>query len=350
MNSWHSWSPNGRWLVFSSKANSPYTQLFLTHIDQQGHSSPPVVLSRFTATDRAANIPEFVKNSANAIKSIREQFIDEASYRRAGNQFFSRGIHDAAAHFYHKTLEIDPNNEDVHNNLGIIFLSGGMPGRAETHFLKAVELKPDFARAYNNLGNAQSRQGKMALAVASLREALRVDPSLCEAHLSLGVILLDEAKIDESLAHLAEAVRLQPGNAPANLYYAEALYRQGQTRQAADHYGRALQADGNSVVALIRLAAIRATSAELALRNGERAVELATRACELTSYGDPEALDALGMAYAEVGRLSDALATAEISVQVALRLGDKALADRVQKRIQLYREKVPVRYRDSRPL
>ncbi|MGA2659910.1 MAG: hypothetical protein ABSH34_20595, partial [Verrucomicrobiota bacterium] len=33
MNSWHSWSPNSRWLVFSSKCQSPYTQLFLTHID-----------------------------------------------------------------------------------------------------------------------------------------------------------------------------------------------------------------------------------------------------------------------------------------------------------------------------
>jgi hypothetical protein len=46
MNSWHSWSPNGRWLVFSSKANTVYTQLFLTHIDEQGRSSPPVVLSQ----------------------------------------------------------------------------------------------------------------------------------------------------------------------------------------------------------------------------------------------------------------------------------------------------------------
>ena len=39
MNSWHSFSPNGRWLAFSSKANSAYTQLFLTHIDEQGRSS-----------------------------------------------------------------------------------------------------------------------------------------------------------------------------------------------------------------------------------------------------------------------------------------------------------------------
>ncbi len=33
MNSWHTWSPNGRWLAFSSKSPSLYTHLYLTHID-----------------------------------------------------------------------------------------------------------------------------------------------------------------------------------------------------------------------------------------------------------------------------------------------------------------------------
>ena len=40
MNSWHSFSPNGRWLVFSSKSRSPYTQMFLTHVDEQGNDTP----------------------------------------------------------------------------------------------------------------------------------------------------------------------------------------------------------------------------------------------------------------------------------------------------------------------
>jgi len=70
MNSWHSWSPNSRWLVFTSKINTPYTQLFLTHIDEEGRSTPPVLLSQFTASDRAANIPEFVNNKPTAIKKI----------------------------------------------------------------------------------------------------------------------------------------------------------------------------------------------------------------------------------------------------------------------------------------
>jgi len=77
MNSWHSWSPNGKWLVFSSKAYSDYTQLCLTHIDENGASTPPALLAHLTAPDRAANIPEFVNTHPGAIVRIREQFLDD---------------------------------------------------------------------------------------------------------------------------------------------------------------------------------------------------------------------------------------------------------------------------------
>jgi hypothetical protein len=75
MNSWHSWSPDGKWLVFASKGYSDYTQLCLTHIDENGDSTPPVLLSHLTAPDRAANIPEFVNTNPKAILQIREQFV-----------------------------------------------------------------------------------------------------------------------------------------------------------------------------------------------------------------------------------------------------------------------------------
>jgi hypothetical protein len=69
-NSWHSWSPNGKWLLFSSKVNTPYTEIFLTHIDAEGRDSPPVVLSRFSDQDYAANVPEFANITSNAIRRI----------------------------------------------------------------------------------------------------------------------------------------------------------------------------------------------------------------------------------------------------------------------------------------
>ena len=57
MNSWHSWSPNSRWLVFSSKGFTPFTQMFLTHIDEDGNDSPPILIPNSTASNRAVNIP-----------------------------------------------------------------------------------------------------------------------------------------------------------------------------------------------------------------------------------------------------------------------------------------------------
>jgi Tol biopolymer transport system component len=70
-NSWHSWSSNGRWLLFSSKANGPYTEIFLTHVDGEGNDTPPVLLSRFSDNGYAANVPEFVPLRTDAIRSIR---------------------------------------------------------------------------------------------------------------------------------------------------------------------------------------------------------------------------------------------------------------------------------------
>lgn len=70
-NSWHSWSSNGRWLLFSSKVNGPYTEIFITHVDENGEDTPPVLLSRFNDPGYAANIPEFAPVAADAIRSIR---------------------------------------------------------------------------------------------------------------------------------------------------------------------------------------------------------------------------------------------------------------------------------------
>ena len=76
MNSWHTFNPNGRWLAFSSKTPSLYTHLYLTHIDEQGHASPPIVVENATASNRAVNIPEFVNLGSDVMDHIDTPAID----------------------------------------------------------------------------------------------------------------------------------------------------------------------------------------------------------------------------------------------------------------------------------
>ncbi|MBI5745130.1 MAG: PD40 domain-containing protein [Elusimicrobia bacterium] len=58
--SWHSWSPNGRWLAFASKSHHDRTDIVLTHINEKGEDSPPVILTQLRDKDRfSLNLPEF---------------------------------------------------------------------------------------------------------------------------------------------------------------------------------------------------------------------------------------------------------------------------------------------------
>jgi hypothetical protein len=69
--SWHSWSPNGRWLVFASKSHGPHTDLVLTHIDAAGQDSPPVVLTQMRDEDGlASNLPEFYNIKPGQLEEI----------------------------------------------------------------------------------------------------------------------------------------------------------------------------------------------------------------------------------------------------------------------------------------
>ena len=70
--SWHSWSPNSRWLVFSSKETSAsQTDLVLTHIDENGDDSPRIVLTQLRDEDGlSANLPEFFDLQPGQLEEI----------------------------------------------------------------------------------------------------------------------------------------------------------------------------------------------------------------------------------------------------------------------------------------
>jgi hypothetical protein len=65
--SFHSWSSNGRWIVFSSKRQDKiFTQPYFTHIDSLGCASKPFVLPQEEPTFndkflKVYNVPEFIK-------------------------------------------------------------------------------------------------------------------------------------------------------------------------------------------------------------------------------------------------------------------------------------------------
>ncbi|MBN1506285.1 MAG: tetratricopeptide repeat protein [Sedimentisphaerales bacterium] len=295
MNSWHSWSPNGKWLVFSSKAHSDYTQLCLTHIDENGESTPAVLLDHLTAPDRAANIPEFVNAKSAAIVKIREQFLNDYSFVRAGNEFFNQGEADNAIAEYNNALELNPDNVMAHHRLG--FLLYQVKGKFEegmSHLLRAYQLDAQNPRIQYDLGMAYMHQGKLEYADRFLSEAIRGAPDgydtqyePVQMRLNLAHVLIAAGKAKDALAPLADALRRSPNHPEAHYRMALALADLGRTEESLAYYNRAVSLNPrvDTSAALHHLLAtgyLQARKFQEALEHEEKALALAR------NQGDPE--------------------------------------------------------------
>lgn len=81
--SYHSWSSNSRWLMFSSRRDDGlYTRPFFTHIDESGHESKPFMLPQkhplhyYNYQNRSYNVPEFVTGPVELDRVNAEKMIN----------------------------------------------------------------------------------------------------------------------------------------------------------------------------------------------------------------------------------------------------------------------------------
>ncbi len=239
MNSWHSWSSNSRWLVFSSKANGPYTQLFLTHIDEDGNDSPPVLLERFTSPDRAANIPEFVHLHGDAIAEIREQFLDSYSFLRAGMANENTGDHTGAERAYRRGLNVAPDDVELHNALGWTLFQEGRTAEAVAEYKRALAIDPKHVKSHNNLALALVEIGQLEEAGTQYKASLALEPK-AEIHSDLGFIMAQLGKSEDALAEYRQALEMDPTCASAHFNLAVAAVQAGKFGEAESHYRSAL--------------------------------------------------------------------------------------------------------------
>ena len=332
MNSWHSFSPNGKWLVFSSKANSAYTQLFITHIDQQGYSSPAVLLAQFTGRDRAANIPEFVNAGPSAIQKIHERFLDDYSFIRAANEFLRSDDFDGALRACSKAMELNPKSTKARYTLAYILERQGKFSEAEANLTEAIALDPNYTEAYYSLGLAFARQGKFDQAVSHWLEAVRLDPNYIDAHYNLGQAMFRQGKFDEAAGHWLKVVQLKPDDAGTYHDLGKAFATQGRMDEAIKHLSEAVRLKPDFIDAHYNLgvALARQGKFDKAITHWAQVVRLDPK--------NTEAFANLEVTYAGIGRFDDAISCAEKALKLAQAGGNTQLAEQLTKRIELYKQ------------
>ena len=77
------------------------------------------------------------------------------------------------------------------------------------------------------------------------------------------------------------------------------------------------------------------------MRNGKKAVEYATKACELTGWKVGFSLDNLAAAHAESGNFEEAVKRQEVAIQAGF--ANEEIMKGARERLELYKAKKPYR-------
>ncbi len=253
MNSWHSFSPNGRWLVFSSKSWSPYTRMFLTHIDKEGRDSPPILIDNTTAANCAVNIPEFLNIAPDGLEKIDAPATDFYRLSDAAWELSKAGRYEEAVAEWKNALKLSPDNDKANNNVGLLLTGLGRFPEAIPHFEKTLKFNPEYPAAHSNLGVALAGTGKLEEAIAEFMNALAVDPGSAEAKGNLtralarkGQALAAKGSLDEAIAQYQKVLEISPEFPQIHQSLGSLLARNGRFDEAIVQFQKALEATPDS--------------------------------------------------------------------------------------------------------
>jgi tetratricopeptide (TPR) repeat protein len=332
MNSWHTWSPNGHWLAFSSKSPSFYTHLYLTHIDDQGNASPPVVVENATESNRAVNIPEFVNLGPDGLDRIDTPVIDFYKEFDVAQTFQDKGKYPEAIPAWKMAAEKDPTDPRPYNNLGVALAATGKTSEAIDEYKKSLALSPDTSQVHNNLGSALAEAGRMDEARVEIENAVELDPENSSAHVNLGHILeVMGGHRQEAIDELTKGIALAPKSSDGHNIYGVILARMGKLDEAIVELQMAVDLAPQSAECRFNLGRALAASSRF-----QDALPQFEAAAKLSGGQEPAILQMLAAMYSETGQYQTALVTAQHALDLATQQQNSDLATALRGNIARY--------------
>jgi tetratricopeptide (TPR) repeat protein len=259
-------------------------------------------------------------------------------------------LDDAMAAF-NKASELAPDAVLPYQHRGEVYREQGDLKKAVEQLSKALELVPGDAATLMLRASVYYQLNETDHALEDIDEVIRRQPQLLQAHLMRAELLAANKHLDQAIEGLERLLPLAPDQPrlvdPLATYYLIG----GQPRKAIDAFTKVLAQDADDYHALRGDAYLNigkhaeaiadfdramksdeaekddgllnnfgwvlATSPTDSLRDGKRAVELANKAAELTSYQVPHILSTLAAAYAETGDFENAKKWSAKSIEVA---------------------------------
>jgi len=221
-------------------------------------------------------------------------------------------------------------------------LSGDTSG-AMSDVDAALQIEPGNVTALSRRVQVLAAAGKMDEAIDQLRSMSQGQPDNIELLILLGELYVRDKQLSRGIKMFDAVLATDEKNAQALRDRGDALLSLGRQQEAIVDFEAALKSDPDNYGVLNNLAWVLATSPEDKLRDGKRAIKLATKACELTDYKLPHILSTLAASYAETGDFE----TAKKWSSKAVDIGDQQYDQQLSEELKSYQGRKPWREMQS---
>ncbi len=311
------------------------------------------------------------------VDAVLEQSPDDANALiLQGEVFRELGKNDAALESFDRATELAPQTPGPYQHRGEIYRNLGEYDKALAQFSKALELQPGELRTLMHRAEVYLRSRRFEEALADVDVVLEKQ-QLVLAHHIRAEVLANLNRLPDAIEEMEQVSAAMPNQIELKMQLALYYQADKRLRKAVEVYNEVLEQQSDSVLArrnrgeayltlgehaaaiadfekalehlaedpalLNNLAWVLATSPDAEVRDGRRAVELATKACELSNYDESHILSTLAAAFAESGDFGTAIEWS----QKAVDMDESEQAEQLAKELASYQGGQPWRERQS---
>jgi tetratricopeptide (TPR) repeat protein len=170
------------------------------------------------------------KNYTRALESLLQAYNLDPENTEINNNlgmayYFKKSKTNAIKHLK-KAIELDEKNTDAIVNLASIYMDGNKLKEAEGLYKKALDnlIYDKQQRTYYNLGILEIRRNNKKSALNYFTKSIEVDDNYCPAHYQIGVLAFDKNNFNLALKEFKDAANGVCVNNPEPHYYQALSY------------------------------------------------------------------------------------------------------------------------------
>lgn len=266
---------------------------------------------------------------------------DDEALRSRGRFYLAQGKFQEAIEDFNKVLELDSGNLEARLLRARAYQQSGDAKKARDDVDVLLKSQPGLVAALELRAVLAASNRDFKQAIADFEELLKVAPNNAELLAQIGILYQASKKPRDAIEKYTAAIERDKSLFAALRGRADAYLSVGKQAEAIADYEQALKVRPKDTGVLNNLAWVLATSPDEELRNGERSIELAKEAAEVSEYKEAHILSTLAAGYAETGQWEEAIKWSKKAVEI----GGEAIDDQLQKELASYEQKKPWRER-----